>query len=89
MSTPAVLQGGTQRTVTRAFAPVANTAVGRSGTVAEGTGSRGAEAGLLPTALVAVTVKVYGVPLVRPVTVQVAAGSTAVQVLPSGEDVTV
>src|SRR5690349_21387307 len=40
-----------------------------------------AEAGLVPTALVAVTVKVYAVPLVSPVIVVVVAGGVPVMVL--------
>ena len=42
--------------------------VGGSGTAAGMTGSDGVEALLVPTALVAVTVQVYVLPLVRPVT---------------------
>jgi hypothetical protein len=44
--------------------------VGAPGTVEGVAGADGAEAGLVPTELVAVTVKVYAVPLVSPVTVQ-------------------
>ena len=46
-----------------------------------------AEAALVPLALVAVTVKVYAVPLVRPDTVQLV--ELAVQVFPSGDEGTV
>ena len=52
----------------------------------------GLEAVESPMALVAVTVKVYAVPLVSPVTVQVSSSGTVtveVQVAPSGEAVTV
>ena len=42
-----------------------------------------------PLALVAVTVKVYAVPLVRPVTVQESVGSVLVQVFPPVDEVTV
>jgi hypothetical protein len=44
------------------------------------TAADGSDAGPVPFALVAVTVKVYGVPFVRPVTVQVKA-PVVVQVL--------
>ena len=43
----------------------------------------------MPTPLVAVTVKVYGWPLARPVTVQDSGPLDQVQVCPSGLDVTV
>ena len=55
----------------------------------------GAEAGLVPTALLAVTVKVKAVPLVRPVTVAVVggapppAGALTVAEPPAGLEVTV
>ena len=48
---------------------VAVTAVGAPGTVAGVTLLEAADAGPVPIALVAVTVKVYAVPFVRPVTV--------------------
>ena len=50
---------------------VAVTPVGAPGTVDGVAGAEAAEGTLVPMALVAVTVKVYAVPLVRPVTVQV------------------
>ena len=58
---------------------VAFTAVGAAGTVgAVGvTALELAEGGPVPTALVAVTTKVYVVPLVNPLTVAIVAGSTA------------
>jgi hypothetical protein len=59
---------------------VAVTAVGAPGTVAGVTLLEASDAALVPTAFVAVTVNVYAVPLVRPVTVAVV-GTT---VLPSG-----
>jgi hypothetical protein len=52
------------------------------------TGAEAADSGPVPTALVAVTVKVYGVPLVRPLTVQVVA-PVVVQVRLPGDEVTV
>ena len=42
----------------------------------------------VPTLLLATTVKVYAVPFVRPVMVQVVSGATAVQVRPPGDEVT-
>jgi hypothetical protein len=45
------------------------TAVGAPGTVAGVTELEGLDAVLVPTAFVAVTVKVYAVPFVKPVTV--------------------
>ena len=50
---------------------VAVTLVGAPGVVAGVAAAEAAEALLVPAELVPVTVKVYGVPLVRPVTVQV------------------
>ncbi len=53
-------------------------------------GADGTEALPAPTALFAATVKVYGVPLVRPVTVQLVVDPFGVvQVCPPGEAVTV
>ena len=50
---------------------VAVTLVGTLGVVAGVAAAEGAEADPVPAALMAVTVKVYAVPLVSPVTVQV------------------
>ena len=50
---------------------VPDTDDGAPGMVAGTIGADGADGGPVPTALVAVTVNVYEVPLVRPVTVQV------------------
>ena len=47
------------------------------------------EAPDVPAAFVAVALKVYGVPVVRPVTVQEVAGLVTVQVLLPGVEVTV
>ncbi len=66
---PPLLAGATKATLTCAFPRVATTAVGALGTVAGVTLADGAEATLLPIALVAITVQVTAVPLVRPVTV--------------------
>jgi hypothetical protein len=82
---PAVVSFETLRT------PV--TPVGAPGTVSGVgvTAPDGSEAGPVPPGPVAVTVKVYGVPAVRPVTVQLVAPDrdTVVQVKPPGDEVTV
>ena len=56
-------------TVAEPLPAVADTPVGASGTVDGTTAFEAAEAAPVPSALVAVTVKVYELPLVRPVTV--------------------
>jgi hypothetical protein len=61
--------GAVNEIVACPFPGVADTAVGASGTVAGVTEFDGDEDALVPIALVAVTVKVYEVPLVNPVTV--------------------
>ncbi len=64
--------GAVKLTVACASPAVAETAVGTPGTVGAAVGvtaGDAAEAGLVPTALVAVTVNVYDVPSVKPVTV--------------------
>jgi hypothetical protein len=53
------------------------------------TGLLAPDRGLVPTALVAETWKVYAVPLVRPPTVQLVAGAVAVQPALDGVEVTV
>ena len=66
---------------------IAVTFVGASGTVAGVTELDGVDDALAPTELIAVTVNVYEVPLVRPATdVEVA---VVVAVMPPGLDVTV
>ncbi len=70
------------------FPGVAVPMVGAPGAVASGVAElEGVEAGPVPTALVAVTVKVYAVPLVRPLTV--IGLVVPVPVKPPGELVTV
>ena len=69
--------GADQVTVARPLPAVASTfkgALGVPNTACGVTGVEAAEAGPVPTELAAVTVKLYAVPLVRPVTVQVTAG---------------
>ena len=60
--------GTVQLTVAEALPGTALTPVGAPGTVAGVTALDGLDGGPVPVPLVAVTVKVYGVPLVRPVT---------------------
>jgi hypothetical protein len=68
-------------------APVALTAVGAPGTVDGVTAAEADEAAPVPDAFVAVTVNVYEVPFVRPVTVHDV--DAVVHVNEPGEDVTV
>ena len=80
--------GGVHDTTDRASAfEVAVTERGAPGRTAGVADGDGAEALPAPTALVAATVKVYAVPLVRPVTVQ--AVEAVAQVRPAGVEVTV
>jgi hypothetical protein len=65
-----LLEGAVNETVTCAFPDTPDTAVGGPGTVALAVGVTGlvaTDAGPVPIAFVAVTVKVYGVPLDSPV----------------------
>jgi hypothetical protein len=88
MAAPPFEAGAVHDTVDWVLAyDVAVTAVGAPGMVAGVAGAEGAEAALVPAPLVAVTVNVYGVPLVSPVTVQ--AVEAVVQVKLPGEEVTV
>ena len=74
-------------TVAWAFPPVAVPMVGAPGTVTGVTAFEAADAAPVPAELVAVTVKVYDVPFVRPVTVIGLA--LPVAVLPPGFEVAV
>jgi hypothetical protein len=73
------------------FPAVADTPVGAAGTVAGITALDGADAGPVPRLLVAVTVNVYELWIVSPVTVAVVAGGDPLTVVaaPPGEAVTV
>ncbi len=85
-----MLAGALKLTVALALPAVAETAVGTPGAVAGATGvtaEEAAEAAPVPTLLVAVTVKVYAVPLVSPVTV--IGEEPPLAVMPPGEEVTV
>ena len=64
---PPLLLGAVKLTVACALPRVAVTPVGAPGTVAGVTALDGDEAAPAPTALLAVTVKVYAVPFARPV----------------------
>jgi len=66
---PPFAVGGVKLTTACALPAIADTAVGAPGTVAGVTEFEGDDAGPVPIALVAVTVKVYGVSFVSPVTV--------------------
>jgi hypothetical protein len=69
MALPPFAAGAVNVTAAWAFPAVAVPILGAPGTPAGVTLFDGADAGPVPTALAAVTVKVYGVPLVSPVTV--------------------
>ena len=81
--------GAVNVTVACAFPAVAVPMVGAPGTVAGVTLLDAAEAGPVPTALVAVTVNVYAVPFARPVTVIEVQGAAQLPVIPLGEEVAV
>src|SRR5665648_624107 len=85
---PPLLAGAVQLTVAEAFPGVADTAVGAPGTVLGVTAALATDASEVPTLLVAVTVNVYAVPLVNPVTVPVVAPDVDT-VAPPGDAVTV
>ena len=68
IAAPPLLAGAVKETVACALPPVAVTPMGAPGTVAGVTEFDGADAGPVPAELLAVTVNVYAVPLVRPVT---------------------
>jgi hypothetical protein len=84
---PPLLLGAVNVMVASAFPLTALTLVGASGTVAGVAELLVPEAVLVPTVFVAVTVNVYAVPLVRPVTVIGDAPPEAVT--PPGLEVTV
>ncbi len=87
MVLPPFETGGVNVTDADPFPAVAVPMVGAPGTVAGVTELDAAEAAPVPTPLVAVTVKVYAVPLVRPLTV--IGLVVPVPVKPPGELVTV
>jgi hypothetical protein len=77
---PPVLVGAVQLTVAARLPAVAVTPVGAPGNVLGVTAFDGADAGPVPVALVAETVKVYVVPFVKPVTVVDVAGGVPLTV---------
>ena len=81
--------GAVQETVACALPPVAVTLVGARGGPSGVTLFEAAEAGPLPAALVAVTVKVYELPLLRPVTMALVVLPPTELVIPPGDAVTV
>jgi len=88
MAAPPSDAGALQLTVARASLATAATPVGEPGTVAGVTELLAVDAALVPALFVAVTVKVYDVPFVKPVTTQDSA-PVVVQVAPPGDAVTV
>jgi hypothetical protein len=70
MADPPLLTGAVKLTVAPPFPAVAVPMAGAPGTVAAVTLLEAADAAPVPTLLVAVTVKVYGVPFVSPLTVR-------------------
>ena len=88
IAAPPVFAGAVKLTVALPLLTVALMPVGVPGAVAAGvTNDDAVEAVPVPTELVATTVKVYAVPLVRPVTV--IGEEVPVAVMPPGEEVTV
>ncbi len=89
MALPPSLLGAVKLTVAWVFPRAAVTPVGAPGTVAGVTAFDAADAAPVPTAFVAVTVKVYDVPLTRPVTTIDVHGAAQLAVTLPGLDVTV
>ena len=89
MALPPSEAGAVQETVALALPAVAVPMVGAPGTVNGVTELEASEAALLPAAFAAVTVNVYAVPGVNPVTVALVAVLAAVALSPPGAEVTV
>lgn len=87
MGEPPSEAGGSHDKVTSPSPASAEIAVGGPGTLAGVTLFETADAGLVPIAFVAVTVKVYAMPFVKPATV--IGDALPVPVKPLGFDVTV
>jgi hypothetical protein len=79
--------GAVHETTARTSPGIADTSVGAPGTIAGVTGVDGSEDRLVPLEFVAVTMKVYAVPLVRPVTVSEVA--VVVAMIPPSDEMTV
>jgi hypothetical protein len=86
---PPSFDGGENAIVACAFPGVAVPMRGAPGTVAGVTLFDAADAGPVPRALVAVTLNVYAVPFVRPITAIEVQGAAHVPVMPPGADVAV
>lgn len=86
---PPLEEGAVHETVTWPFPEIPDTEVGAEGGEDKVICEEGAEAMLVPAAFVAVTVKVYPVPFVNPVTVHVSGPLVHTQVAPPGDAVTV
>ena len=84
---PPVLEGAVQETTTCVLPNTPETPVGEPGTIAGTTAPDTLDDAPVPTTFVAVTVNMYDVPLVRPVTVHEIVA--VVHVNEPGEDVTV
>jgi hypothetical protein len=82
------LEGAVHETVTAPSAAVTIRSVGASGAPTGVTAAEAVEAELVPETFVAVAVNVYALPLVRPVMVQLTAGTVIVQDLLSGDETT-
>ena len=87
MGAPPLLPGAVKVTMPEPTPLVAVPMVGAPGTTEGVAGGEAAEAGPVPIGLVAVTVKVYAVPLVRPLIVQDTV-PVVVQVRLAGDEVT-
>jgi hypothetical protein len=86
---PPVDAGAVHVTVAWPLPAVALTFVGAPGTPVGVTEEEALDAVLVPRAFVAVTVNVYAVPFVSPVTVALVVEPLTVAVSPPGDDVTV
>ena len=84
---PPLSVGAVQETSTEASPDTTATSIGAPGTVAGTTAPDAPEAEPVPALFVAVTVNVYEMPFVRPVTVQLVVA--VVQVNEPGDEVTV
>jgi hypothetical protein len=85
---PPLVDGALHATAAEPSPAVAVGRPGFEGTVSGMTGEDGAEAGPRPLRFCAVTVKVYAMPFVSPLTVQVWLDPAAVHVLSVGVEVT-
>jgi hypothetical protein len=91
MADPPLDAGAVQVSTTEALLEMPTTCVGALGGIGAGVTAAEVVPALVPAPLVAVTVKVYAVPLVRPFTVQVGVTGepvSEVQVAPPGAAVT-